>query len=175
MRSLKDELPHVSELFEFEADTFGEPERYDALDEALQLPDLSDAEPHSPGPEIGGSRELQEALKELLNDYIHLLQAEVSKTPAKIPPMKLKVNDNQWGFAKTNTQRYRIQSSVKDAEIWRQVELMVQLGVVQKCNQNRHSQVHLVPKPNSKWRFCIDYRFLNDCTEMEGGVLPRIR
>ena len=28
-----DELPHVSELFEFEADTFGEPERYDALDE----------------------------------------------------------------------------------------------------------------------------------------------
>jgi len=95
-----DELPHVSELFEFEADTFGEPERYDALDEALQLPDLSDAEPVPPGPEIGESKELQEALKALLNDYIHLLQAEVSKTPAKIPPMKLKVNDNQWGFAK---------------------------------------------------------------------------
>ena len=30
-----DELPHVSELLVFEADTFGEPERYDALDEAL--------------------------------------------------------------------------------------------------------------------------------------------
>jgi hypothetical protein len=33
-----DELPHVSELLEFEADTFGEPEKYDALDEDLQEP-----------------------------------------------------------------------------------------------------------------------------------------
>ena len=31
-----DELPHVSELLKFEADTFGEPEKYDALDEDLQ-------------------------------------------------------------------------------------------------------------------------------------------
>ena len=77
---------------------------------------------------------------------------EVSKTPVKIPPMRLKVDDNQLDFARTNTQRYRIQSSVKDAEIWRQVELMVHLGVVQKySNQNRHSQVHSVPKPNGKW------------------------
>ena len=73
-----DELPHVSELFEFEADTFGEPERYDALDEALQVPNLSDTEPSTLGPEIGGSKKLQASLKALSHDYIHLLQAEVS-------------------------------------------------------------------------------------------------
>ena len=65
-----------------------------------------------------------------------------------MPPMKLNVNEHQWTSAKTNTQRYRIQSTAKDAEMWKHVKLMVQLAVVQPCVQNRHSQVHLVPKPN---------------------------
>ncbi len=122
-----DELPHVSELLEFEADTFGEPEKYDALDEALQEPTpgiITTPE----GPQIGGSKKLQKALRKLLDENIGLLQSEVSKTPAKIPPMKLSVDERQWTSAKTNTQRYRIQSTAKDAEMWRQVELMVQLG-----------------------------------------------
>ena len=49
------------------------------------------------------------------------------------------------------------------------------MGVIRECRRERYSQVHLVAKPNSKWRFCIDHRFLNDCTMMEGGVLPRIK
>jgi hypothetical protein len=110
-----DELPHVSELLEFEADTFGEPEKYDALDEALQEPTpgiITTPE----GPQIGGSKKLRKALRKLLDEHISLLQSEVSKTPAKIPPMKLKVDERQWTSAKTNTQRYRIQSAAKDAE-----------------------------------------------------------
>ena len=27
-----------------------------------------------------------------------------------------------------------------------------------------YSQVTLTPKPGGKWRFCIDYRILNECT-----------
>ena len=125
--NITDDELHVSELLEFEADTFGEPEKYDALDEALQEPTpgiITTPE----GPQIGGSKKLKKALRKLLDKYIGLLQLEVSKTPAKLPPMKLNVNEHQWTSAKTNTQRYRIQSTAKDAEMWRQVELMVQLG-----------------------------------------------
>ena len=50
--------------------TFGESERYNALDEALQDPGPSDKESHNPG----NRGILQVAMCQvLLNDYIHLL------------------------------------------------------------------------------------------------------
>jgi hypothetical protein len=33
----------------------------------------------------------------------------------------------------------------------------------------------MMPKPNGKWCFGIDFRYLNECSMMEGGVLPRIK
>ena len=94
----------------------------------------------------------------MLQEYIDLLQTEVSKNPARVA-----------------NARHRTQSTEKDKEIKRQVDLMKALGLIQKCNRRHYSQVHLVPKPHGKWRFCIDYRYLNDCSKMEGGVLPRIK
>ena len=32
----------------------------------------------------------------------------------------------------------------------------------------------LTPKPNGKWRFCIDYRNLNNCSESMGWPIPNI-
>ncbi len=37
-----------------------------------------------------------------------------------------------------------------------------------------YSQVHLTPKPNGAWRFCIDYRGLNDCSEAMGWPIPNV-
>ncbi len=74
-----------------------------------------------------------------------------------------------------NTQRYRTQSAAKDKEIRCQVELMESLGLIKRSAHTRRSQIHMVPKPNGKWRFCIDFRYLNECSMMEGGVLPRIK
>ena len=165
---------HVSELFDFEQDDMGEPEKEDSLDEALQ-----EATPHEnvpkAGPTIEGSPELQESLRNLLNDYCDLLKKEVDKKAAAVPPMKLNVDEKRWTLYRSNTQRHRAQSAVKDAEIQRQVQLMLELNLIRPSTRNRWSQVHLVPKPNGKWRFCMDYRFLNECSKMEGGVLPRIK
>ena len=127
------------------------------------------------GPIVEGTPELQESLRALLLDYIDLLQKEVSKKPATVPPMKLNVDEKRWTLFRSNTQRHRMQSIVKDNEIHRQVELMKKLGLIRSSKQTRWSQVHLVPKPNGKWRFCIDYRFPHECTQMKGGVLPRIK
>ena len=39
---------------------------------------------------------------------------------------------------------------------------------------SRYCQVLLTPKPNDRWRFCIDYQPLNSCSESEGWNLPNI-
>ena len=79
-----------------------------------------------------------------------------------------------WTESKQNVGRYRPQSLSKHLEIERQVDILLKLGVIRESTSPYHSHVHLVPKPGDKWRFCLDFRFLNTCTEMEGGVIPNI-
>ena len=52
---------------------------------------------------------------------------------------------------------------------------MLRLGVIEPSNAEYYSQVHLTPKPNGKWRFCIDYRNLNTVSKSEGWPLPNIQ
>jgi transposase InsO family protein len=54
------------------------------------------------------------------------------------------------------------------------VELMLQLGVIKRSQSSTYSQVLLAPKPGGKWRFCIDYRSINNCMEAMRWPLPRI-
>jgi len=162
---------HISEFFDFEQEDMGEPEKEDSIDEALQIKSPMES---TPEPVVEGSEKFQKEMREMLREYIDLLQNEVSKEPAKVAPLVLNVDEKRWTLPKANA-RHRTQSTDKDKEIKRQVDLMVALGLIQKCNRTHYSQVHLVPKPQGKWRFCIDYRYLNDCSKMEGGVLPRIK
>jgi hypothetical protein len=81
---------HISEIFDFEQDDMGEPEKEDIIDEALQEKILDTNSPEK-GPVIEGTPE-QETLRELLLDYVDLLQKEVNKKPAAIPPMKLNID-----------------------------------------------------------------------------------
>ena len=88
--------------------------------------------------------------------------------------MVLNVNEKLWQSSKQNTGRYRPQSLKKHQEIDRQIQLLLELGVIRWSKSPYHSHVHLVPKPGDKWRFCLDFRFLNSCTEMEGGSFHNI-
>jgi hypothetical protein len=88
--------------------------------------------------------------------------------------MKLNVDDKAWRASRQNKMSARQVSPAKAEEMRRQVKLMEDLGVIQRSTQASHSQVHLVAKPNNKFRFCIDFRELNDLTETEGGVIPNI-
>ena len=69
----------------------------------------------------------------------------------------------------------RIQSTDKNKEIQKQVEKMLELKVIQKSEANRYSQVLLVPKPDNKWRFCIDFQPLNSCCEGDSWTIPNIQ
>jgi hypothetical protein len=54
--------------------------------------------------------------------------------------------------------------------------MMKQHGIIEKSNAAYYSQVHLAPKGPDAWRFCVDYRNLNNCTAAgTGWPLPYIR
>jgi hypothetical protein len=65
--------------------------------------------------------------------------------------------------APVNAQPYRYSSMHKD-EIERQVKAMLASGVISSSMSPFASPVLLVQKKDGEWRFCIDYRRLNELT-----------
>ena len=56
----------------------------------------------------------------------------------------------------------------------RQIEQMKERGIIVESQATEFSQVLLQPKPNNKWRFCIDYRALNLVSKGAGWPIPMI-
>jgi len=95
--------------------------------------------------------------------------------------MELRVDLAQWQ-QKSNKQACRPQTIQKQDEVFKQTAEFRRLKVCQDSDAEFYSQVHLTPKPHqppppapTQWRFCIDYRALNRCTESTGSPLPNIR
>ena len=68
----------------------------------------------------------------------------------------------------------RPQSTLKNEEINKQVMEMEQAGIIEKSRASFYSQVMLTPKPNGTWRFCVDYRAMNDETGSASWPIPNI-
>ncbi|XP_044126361.1 uncharacterized protein LOC122920716 [Bufo gargarizans] len=68
---------------------------------------------------------------------------------------------------------YRIPESVKD-NMRKEIEEMLQLGVIEHSESPWASPVVLVPKRDGTTRFCVDYRRLNDETVSDAYSMPRI-
>jgi hypothetical protein len=110
----------------------------------------------------------------LLATYPDIFSAELQSEPADVEPMELKVNIEKWECMRANQAPPRQQSMQKNAEIFRQVTAMKAQCVIQESKARQWSQVLLTPKPNGKWRFCVDYVNVNDCSDREGWPLPHV-
>ena len=78
------------------------------------------------------------------------------------------------GDAAPVRQRYRRTSPSKQAEIDRQVQQMLDNGVIERSTSPWASPVVLVPKKNGESRFAIDFRRVNQLTRSDAYPLPRI-
>jgi hypothetical protein len=123
----------------------------------------------------GSSPEKIHALYKLVREYESVFRRGLGRKTAKIKPMEITLIGNSlWGISE-GQQPVRMQGRMKAAEIQRQVQEMLDAGIIRHSKANAYSQVLLTPKKDNKWRFCVDYRRLNVSTEKESWPLPRIR
>jgi hypothetical protein len=126
------------------------------------------------GYKVYGEPELQAAIRSLCDEFKDVFSDKLSKEPAHLKPMEMKVDTTKWETNKNRTP-FRPVSLVKQAEIQKQVQDMLDQGLIRPSHANHWSQVLLTPKPNDKWRFCVDYRNLNEATSSQGWPLPNIK
>ena len=112
-------------------------------------------------------------IENLVNDFADIFNKNLNKEPAKLDPMVLDVDKEKW-CKESNSKPPRPQSQLKRDEIKRQVDKMLELGLIRPSQAAFWSQVHLAPKANNEWRFCIDFRNLNEFTKSMGWPIPNI-
>jgi hypothetical protein len=122
---------------------------------------------------VAGTPELQRKLRSLLREYKHVFSEKLRPEPVKLNPMIIGIDKNKWQCNK-NCLPQRTQSRAKNEEIERQIATMLAAKVIQVSQAPWYSQVHLTPKPGDKWRFCIDYRRLNEVSESKGWPIPNV-
>ena len=74
-----------------------------------------------------------------------------------------------WKPAKAKPQHPQHLKTFKDL-----LQDQIDLGIIRPSNSPYTSQALLAPKPGGKWRFCVNFRFLNKAIRMDGFQLPRI-
>jgi hypothetical protein len=106
---------------------------------------------------------MQRKLRDLCESKPGVFRKAVQKEPAKFAAdFEIEVDAEKWLALVSGRERVRTQSNEKMVETKRQIDELLDLGVIERSQEARFSQVTLAKKPNGKWRFCIDFRQLNE-------------
>ena len=118
------------------------------------------------GPNL--SFEEREKITELLNQYQDCFGSDLGVAASEVK------HTIDTGSSKPISQHpYRCSATARQ-EIEKQVNEMLQKGVISPSKSPWSSPVVLVPKPDGSLRFCVDFRKLNAVTIKDVYPLPRI-
>jgi hypothetical protein len=123
--------------------------------------------------QIYGLADFQSAIGQFCRDFADIFCREVKSKPARVEPLKVEIDWDKWRIPK-NGGPPRPQSMEKMEETRSQIERMLELDLIEPSKSPYYSHVHLVRKPTGKWRFCIDFRTINDLCGNIGWPIPNI-
>jgi hypothetical protein len=115
---------------------------------------------------LSTSRELLQAL---LDAYTDIFAMSQDLPPSRCHDRRIRLLPSTALMA---VQPYRYPQLLKD-ELERQCDKMLQ-GIIWECTSAFTSPVLLVKKPDGTWRFCIDYRELNEKTVKDKFPIPMV-
>ncbi|XP_071909528.1 uncharacterized protein [Coffea arabica] len=117
-----------------------------------------------------GQDEVPAEVKQMLNQY-----QDIFVEPQGLPPPRS--HDHgiplKEGARPFQLRPYRC-PYVQKSEIEKLVREMLQMGIIQPSNNSFASPVLLVKKKDGSWRFCVDYRQLNELTVKDKFPMPLI-
>ena len=114
------------------------------------------------------------ALDALIEKYDDLFDDEVRPIPARVSKITIKLKPQE-EMGRAFQQPMRRQPTAYLVEIRKQIEKMLQLGVIRISRCRHYSQIHLAKRADGGLRFCIDYKILNAITEVVYTPLPDIQ
>jgi hypothetical protein len=115
--------------------------------------------------------ERKEILKELLKKYENMFEYNEEKLgKIKVTKHKIKINEGQEPISQ---RRYK-ETEEKGKFIKKEVEQLLRMGKIRKSKSPWASPVTLAKKKGADYRFCIDYRKLNNVMKKDSYPLPRI-
>ena len=123
---------------------------------------------------IEGDAVLQKGIRDLCERYRDVFAMSLPKEPSTMTPFHITVNQTEWRQPK-NRMPPRVQSSIKQVEISKQINTLLEQGIIEKSPAEYYSQVLLSPKPGGEFRLCVDYRNLNDASESASHPIPNIK
>ena len=120
---------------------------------------------------------LEQRARKLCYEFKDIISDSLDPKPAKVDePMEIDLELGAWFNNPGNRRPSRAQSAAKQHEIRKQLNKMIANRIIQPSQAKAWSQVLLVRKPDSRWRFCVDFRNLNAITRLTSGhPLPNIK
>lgn len=146
-----------------------------AISDASHSPDKEQKTPNaenyfssmmSPGLNAGQKHELAELLRTFSGVF-----RKTDKTTDTQTNVKHRINTGD--HVPINQRAYRV-SPMERRIIHEEVQKMLEGGIIQPSESPWSSPVVLVRKKDGSWRFCVDYRKLNEVTKKDVYPLPRI-
>ena len=123
--------------------------------EAIPPETLQPSTPKIPD-NIQGSEDLKECLRTLLSKYLDVFSKQVKSEPAKVTPLVIDVDRKKWEVIKNRLPARKL-GGLRDAELERQCDLLLKMGVIEISKGGYYSYAFLVPKPNGDWRLVLDF------------------
>ena len=110
-----------------------------------------------------GSVGFQAKPRKLCEKYIVVFSIRVRHQSAKVEPMSIVVDRGKWEVSRNRLSPRHHNIDMQTA-IREQVDALLCLGVIEASHAPIWSQVRIVPKPDGKWRFALDFIRLIACT-----------
>jgi transposase InsO family protein len=123
---------------------------------------------------IEGDSSLQQGIRELCKEYGHIFALKLPREASKLTPFNITVDSLAWRVPK-NRMPPRKQSSLKQVAISKQVENLLEQGIIERSTAEYYSQVVVVPKSDGEDRLCVDFQNLNLVSESHSHPLPNIK